>query len=215
MKTNHTLSMTAALLILTAGPAARGAAPVSITITNPGFENPALAEGDWTSDNSIIGWIQINGADIGVWNVGPADFPNGAAEGLNVAYLYVPVNGQGFGQVLSGATGLLQRSASYTLTVAVGNSASYAAFPGYQVQLLAGGTLLAQDENTLTPAEGRFVTSTVTYTYASAHSALVGQPLEIRLLSKGQNSSEEMEFDDVRLTVTVMPLTSGAVLIVR
>jgi hypothetical protein len=60
--------------------------------------------------------------------------------------------------------------------------------------------VLAQDNNTTSPGEGLFVTSTVNYTYSPAHSALVGQPLEIRLLSKGLGG-DEMEFDDVKLTL--------------
>ncbi len=180
---------------------ARGSVPVPIT--NPGFENPVQAtEGAYT--DSIIGWSVVNGGGIGVWNVETADFPAQAPEGANVAYIYSATAIQGFGQVLSDPTGLLQAGASYSLTVKVGNSASYTGFPGYQVQLLAGTTVLAQDDNSSPPGEGLFVTSTVSYTYNPAHSELVGLPLEIRLLSKGlQTGENEMEFDDVKLSATL------------
>jgi len=186
-----------ALLLLMAGSAAWGA--VAVPIVNAGFENPVLADGDYTG--YIPGWSVVNGGDIGVWNVQTVDFPTEAPEGANTAYVYGATTVQGFGQVLSGPTGLFQLDSSYSLTVKVGNSASYNGFPGYQVQLLAGGTVIAQDDNTLTVGEGGFVISTVNYTYNSTNSALVGQPLEIRLLSKGVGS-DEMEFDDVQLTAT-------------
>ena len=32
---------------------------------------------------------------------------------------------------------------------------TYAGFPGYRFQLLAGGVVLAEDDNTLAPGEGR------------------------------------------------------------
>jgi autotransporter-associated beta strand protein len=73
------------------------------------------------------------------------------------------------------------------------------------VQLLAGGTLLAEDDNTNPPAVDTFVSVTVNYSYnAGLHAALVGQPLEIRLLSKNLvGGTSEVEFDDVQLSVTL------------
>ena len=192
----------AAIALLTMAPPA-GASPVPIPITNAGFENPALADGAYT-DNVIPGWSIVAGGNIGAWNVQTADFPAQAPEGLNVAYIYSATAIQGCGQVLTNPAGLFQLGASYTLTAKVGNSASYTGFPGYQVQLLAGGTVIAQDDNTSPPGEGLFVTSTVNYTYHAAHSELAGLPLEIRLLSKGLQAGEnEMEFDDVKLTATL------------
>ena len=197
---NHCAAAAIALLTM-ATPA--GASPVPIPITNAGFENPALADGAYT-DNVIPGWSIVAGGNIGAWNVQTADFPAQAPEGLNVAYIYSATAIQGCGQVLTNPAGLFQLGASYTLTAKVGNSASYTGFPGYQVQLLAGGTVIAQDDNTSPPGEGLFVTSTVNYTYHAAHSELAGLPLEIRLLSKGLQAGEnEMEFDDVKLTATL------------
>jgi hypothetical protein len=69
------------------------------------------------------------------------------------------------------------------------------------VQLWAGGELLAE-ESSLTPAAGTFDTSVVTY-LASAGSPLLGQPLEIRLVSSGN----QINFDDVRLDAIPEPGT--------
>ena len=82
---------------------------------------------------------------------------------------------------------------------------------GYKVQLLAGGTVLAEDDSSLTPAEDTFETSTVTYVYDPADSDLVGQNLEIRLLGVSNGAySVEVNYDDVRLTADPEYLPTGA-----
>ena len=65
------------------------------------------------------------------------------------------------------------------------------------VQLLPGGTVLAEDNNTLWPDYRKWLTSTVAYTYDSADAGLVGQSLEIRLLNKGidMDAPEGAEWD--------------------
>ena len=93
----------------------------------------------------------------------------------------------------------------------MGNTAGYD-WGGYGVQIVAGGTgnapgeitggtVLAEDANSLSIAEGTFATSTVVYTYNPAHADLVGEQLQIRLLSLGGASvDEEADFDNVQLT---------------
>jgi hypothetical protein len=97
---------------------------------------------------------------------------------------------------------------------------------GYKVQLLAGGTphtpgtgddytgpvtggtLLAEDNNTLSIPQGTFKTSVVTYAYDPAQSSLLGQHLQIRLLAlPGVVGGEETEFDNVRLDAVPEPGT--------
>jgi hypothetical protein len=101
---------------------------------------------------------------------------------------------------------------TYTLTVEVGNNQLFP-WAGYKVQLLAGETILAEDDDSLTVAEETFETSTVTYTYNPAHSALLGEKLQIRLFAKlGYIESgvySEMNVDDVQLTVIPEPATMG------
>ena len=75
---------------------------------------------------------------------------------------------------------------------------------------ITGGFLLAQDYNTLTIAEDTFATSTVVYTYSAAHSAYLGQPLQIRLLclpNPAKWDDTEVEFDDVKLDAVPEPAT--------
>jgi len=80
------------------------------------------------------------------------------------------------------------------------------------VQLLAGGVVIAEDNDTLWPEYYKWATSTVEYTYNPADAALVGQPLEIRLLNlaldKDNPPADEVvgvEFDNVSLSYVPTP----------
>jgi len=116
----------------------------------------------------------------------------------------------------------LQPNTTYTLSVEVGNIASgigpppcdvagffdLDGFPGYQVQLLAGGVVVAQDNDSLHGAipEGEFRLSTVMMTTGTTHAQL-GQPLEIRLINLNlietpADPGIEVDFDDVRMNAT-------------
>jgi hypothetical protein len=122
---------------------------------------------------------------------------------------------------------VLAPNAIYTLNVQVGNIASgqgpppcdvfgffdLDGFPGYRVQLLAGGAVIAQDDNSLAGAipEGEFRLSTIRATAGAAHPQL-GLPLEVRLINLNmaqspQDPGIEVDFDDVRLT-TGCPATA-------
>jgi hypothetical protein len=183
-----------------------------VPIVNPSFEDPVLVEDDWTWLDTP-GWTQVGADGPGVWNVTTADFdPVIAPEGENVVYTenYASGVANGVGQVLSES---FAANIDYTLTAAVGNSWAYY-WSGYSVQLLAGGTVIAQDNNTWVPPNYKlWGTSTVEYTYDAAHSALVGQPLEIRLLNLGIDVDGRpgevvgVEFDAVSLNAIPEPAT--------
>jgi len=170
-------------------------------VTNGGFEDPPLAEDDFTWQN-VPGWTPIGHADdnqgVGVWNTTIVDFdPLIAPEGENVLYTEYYVGGVGgVAQILDEK---FAADTAYTLTVDVGNS-DYYYFSGYKVQVIA------EDNDTLWPASKLWATSTVAYTYNPADAALVGQPLEIRLLSLGLDKDNPddvigVEFDNVTLFI--------------
>jgi len=201
---------------------------VPITIDNPGFEDSVLADGeyDYSLDNQGWGYF-ANGGEQGSWNPGlpgtsEPGYGGNAPEGQNVGWANpggVGVPG-GLAQVLTDADATLQAGMTYMLTVEVGNTLGYP-WGGYKVQLLAGGTphtpgtgadytgpvtggtLLAEDNNSLTIREDTLETSTVTYTYdPELHSGLLREPLQIRLLSLGNvvaGDYTEADFDNVRL----------------
>lgn len=192
--------------------AAAGAGAAPLTVANPSFED--------TTGTTIFnefsfgpppGWelyqfgVDTNGG------VGPTFFVgtlNPSITGSGGAGEY------GLRQTLSAT---LQPNTVYTLQVAVINIASGTAvsgdffdlsgFPGYRVDLLAGGSVLASDNNTLAIPEGGIATSTVTFTTGSTH-LLLGQLLGIRLVNLNQDvpgSDLEVDFDLVRLDATPIP----------
>lgn len=200
----------------------------SIPINNAGFEDDFAPPGcfaiftptGWTpyDPNGVLG----GNSAVGVIDpTGTTNFPAGAPEGLNVGLIFL---GEDMGQGPVGLTQVLGASlepqTTYTLTVEVGNIASgigpppcdvfgffdLDGFPGYQVQLLAGGVLVAQDNNSLQAMipEGEFRLSTVTLITGTSHPQL-GQPLEVRLINLNlietpADPGIEVDFDDVRLT---------------
>jgi hypothetical protein len=194
-----------------------------VAIQNAGFEDPVWDDGDW--GYGVPGWDTFGpGPSSGTWNPDATGaifygYGGNAPEGQNVGWMesgwldntpddpddddFTNVDG-GLAQVL---TETLTAGMTYTLTVEVGNSFYYAWGEGYKIQLLAGGSLLAQDDSSQTPATDTFATSTVTYTYDLAHSDLLGEPLEIRLLAKPGNG--ELDVDDVRLDAVPEPATMG------
>ncbi len=154
-----------------------------------------------------------------------ANFPAGAPEGqrVGIAFNFNGSDGQGEYGFFQELSATLLPNTTYTLEVGIGNIDSatamseqffaLAGFPGYRVELLAGGVMLEQDNNSLagTIPDGQFATSTVTYTTGASHDQL-GQNLGILLVNLNQedasfpNSDLEVDFDDVRLdALTVQP----------
>ncbi len=138
---------------------------------------------------TVDGWL--NSGDSGTFNPHAAAFAAGAPEGENVAFS--SVGGPTISQVL---TATAQANTLYTLTMLVGNRLD-TPFVGYQAELWAGGTMLAQDDTSQLPADGQFLLSTVQY-FVAAGDAVAGSALEIRFRSLGLQTV----FDDVRLDAT-------------
>lgn len=195
----------------------------SIGIVNAGFEDELMDEGNYNFN--VPGWELINaGGQMGTWNPdGVAAYGGNAPEGLNVAFtsyneiqtagaetpddatddVFEDVEG-GMAQVLAET---LKVDMQYTLTVNVGNCSYYNWGQGYKIQLLAGGILLNEDDNSKAVASNTFEVSTVTFDSTGAALGLLGKNLEIRLLAKVGN--DELDVDDVQLTVVPEPATMG------
>lgn len=216
------------LLALLALPAA--AQPVAIV--NAGFEaDPDQTAPGAFVVGLPAGWSlwdplgRVDGAAdaVGVIDARPGDpfFADGVPEGMQGALVYLggPEGGEaGLQQVLATPLAAFTR---YTLTVAVGNIGSgtsapgssdgggvfydLSGFPGYRVELRAGGLLLAADANSLAASlpEGRFGHTMLSFETGAAHAAL-GQSLAIRLVNLG-GPGIEVDFDDVQLSATAVP----------
>lgn len=194
-----------------------------LVVVNPGFEADAVADGNYNDKIVPAGWTKydpqnIIGQDynsLGVLNpTGTVLYPGGAPEGSNVALIFLwreQTNDTPAGYVQQLADDL-QANTQYTLRVKVGNIApmgnvpyDLAGFPGYRVELLAGGGVLAADDDSLAPTDGTFLQSEVSFTTGDDDAAL-GMPLAIRLINLNKGGSGiEVNFDDVELLAAPAP----------
>jgi hapalindole H/12-epi-hapalindole U/12-epi-fischerindole U synthase len=216
-----------------------------ITVINPSFEDTSgeVAYNEFTF-GPLHGWQLYDPGAITHGGAGPTFFigsltPNapmfftqGAPHGqrVGIAFNYFGSGGLGEYGLQQTLAATLQPNLSYTLQVEIGNIASgtavdgtffpLAGFPDYRVDLLAGGQVLASDNNSLanTIPEGAFATSTLQFTTDNYH-PLLGQALGIRLVHLNRidplfpNSDLEIDFDNVRLsTAVVVPEPSSQLL---
>ncbi|MDB9428302.1 PEP-CTERM sorting domain-containing protein [Microcystis aeruginosa CS-555/01A07] len=145
--------------------------------TQQGFANPVVAH------NAGGSW----------YGPSPGIIPNGN----QVAWS----NGGTISQTLSAT---LQTNTIYTLGAYVGNRLG-PNFPGYNIELYAGGTLLASNSG-VTPVDGTF--QAVTASYTSGISVTPGQALEIRLTSLAR-SNAQTNFDLITLDAASIPEPSA------
>jgi hypothetical protein len=200
-----------------------------ITVVNSGFEAPNLAGVEPIVGDEVFtfetppGWELYDPSGLipaeanlatsypGVWNPSSAFYPNEAPEGKNIGAIFLnqtPGSGVvGFSQTFPDT---LQANTQYTLQVEVGNPGAdlFAGFPGYAIQLLAGDTIIAEDNNTLNIAEASFSNAVIVYN-TSNNEPNLGQPLQIRLLNTLESAGLEVNFDNVRFsTASIAEATS-------
>jgi hypothetical protein len=153
----------------------------------------------------------------GVYTFFPAGAPEGQRVGIAFNYANTATGPYGLQQTLAAT---LTPHTTFTLQVDVGNIASGTAvdgtffnlsgFPGYRVDLLAGGQVIASNLNLVSIAEGQFATVTVQLNVGATHDQL-GQQLGIRLVNlnavdpAAPSADREVDFDHVRLTATAVP----------
>jgi HpiC1 cyclase/PEP-CTERM motif len=179
-----------------------------IPIINAGFEDPDVdvaagaltcgGTGGCYTTGSFTGWtVTGSGGVFDPSKYAPAGYS--APEGDQVAYS----SGGMLSQVLSVG---LEANMVYTLDVLVGDRAD-TGFPGYEVQLLAGGNLLASvNETMFSPANGSFIDAHLEY---ASGSDFLGQLLEIRLISDGS----QINWDNIRLDPRSVPEPAALMLL--
>jgi hapalindole H/12-epi-hapalindole U/12-epi-fischerindole U synthase len=207
-----------------------------IAIVNAGFEANVITPGafvvlDPTGWNRYdpSGIINQNANSVGVIRPLPGVeyFPGGTPEGVNAALVFLANNAGTEAGLQQTLTSSLVGNTRYTLSVQIGNIASGTSlpgssdgggvfydldgFPGYRIDLMAGGVVIASDNNSignLIP-EGEFRLSTLIFNTPINHPQ-IGQNLGIRLVNLNQPGTPqapniEVDFDDVRLVATAVP----------
>ncbi|MEK6644312.1 MAG: hypothetical protein AABZ08_10415 [Planctomycetota bacterium] len=201
----------------------------SLSLVNPGFESNPVAPGCFAvllptgwSVYDPNGIQDMFGDVVGcAYADGSVYYPvGGAPEGVNVALVFlsqnVGVGPMGLTQLLAD---VLEPNTTYTLRAQIGNIASgqgpppcdvfgffnLNGFPGYRAQLLAGGVVILEDNNSLNGMipDGEFRRTTVQTTIGETHPQL-GAALEVRLINlntPGTPASPgiEVNFDDIQL----------------
>lgn len=176
---------------------------IPISIVNPGFEDPILADGARISPTFTAGWQFTGGNAIavnGVWNPSAAQAYGGIApEGQNIAF----DNGQCICTFFQTLSAVLAPNTTYTLQALVSSyrNPPFNPFPGYSISLYAGSIGLAGYLTRVTPLEGTF--SLVTATGTSDASVISGTPLTIQLSKLG--SGGEILWDQVTLDARSIP----------
>ncbi|MCV6574388.1 MAG: cadherin domain-containing protein [Cohaesibacter sp.] len=168
----------------------------SIAINNAGFEAQSIIEGHSIYRN-IDGW-DTTGQIVGLWDPNASGFGGNAAEGENTAFLMRDAT---VSQTLDET---LKPGAGYSLSVKVGDRDGVGEATGWEIRLYAGNQLLGSVDNSdFNPGDGQFIDATLSLSaeQLKAFSAHYGQALRIELFNTG--NSDEVNFDDVRLTSSV------------
>lgn len=196
----------------------------SLKISNHSFEFPVIPANSFAVSTPPPGWasygsINNNNRSVGVLDpAGSTLYAGPVPHGENVGVIFLmdnPQNQTFFANMEAGLrqtlAATLQTRRRYTLRVEVGNIANdinapfaFAGFPNYRIDLLAGAGVLASDNNSLLPGEGRFLTSTVNVNVAASN-PFAGQALGIRLVNLNNAPGIEVNWDNVRLESSPLP----------
>ncbi|MCV6600419.1 MAG: cadherin domain-containing protein, partial [Cohaesibacter sp.] len=168
----------------------------SIAIKNAGFEAQNITEGNSIYRN-IDGW-DTTGRIVGIWDPSRGSFGGNVAEGENATFL------MGDATVSQTLDETFKPGAGYSLSVQVGDLDGRNDASGWEIRLYAGNQLLGSVDNSdFNPDDGQFIDATLSLSaeQLKAFSAHYGQALRIELFNTG--NSDEVSFDNVRLTSTV------------
>ena len=189
-------------------PAPQGA----IAVQTQSFEAFGLADG-MTSTLPIPDWTYPNMPHVLPFVMNPdaltysgalgAGVPVGA-DGDEILCLENSGGDPSYGWVYQTMPTTLASRTTYQLSMAIGNRAptntrGTTSFGGYEVQLLAGNTVVATSTNVVTPAPGTFETATLIYNSSNAPSSVLGSALTLRMRMTWSTANSATDFDMVEL----------------
>ena len=191
----------------------------SIAITNFSFETDNAGGDNLFTTTAPTGWTDLGGGTKGTMNPGSSFYSDADADDGNPSggtlgdmddnQVFFNVNGgNGISQTLADS---IVVGNTYTMTVAVGDrdAGSRATFSGYDIRLLAGGSLVASTSSTVSPGDGTFTDVSFSYTAEAGDSGLLG--IELRETNGG--GGKAVDFDNVRLSFTAVPEPSSTALL--
>ena len=199
-------------------------APVPVPVANASFEEPVLADIDLAPGPGIVGGWSFAASPntfLGIFNPPEGSYPgaggNGTpsgADGANAAYLFNNGGPAEFVEATQTLAASLEAGNVYELRVAVGRflpGQPYvpSSFGGYRIELRAGSTVIADDQDAVDPPTGAFADAVAVATADALDPALLGEPLSIRLTISATDAPRSTHFDDVRLTRTPVPAVPG------
>jgi hapalindole H/12-epi-hapalindole U/12-epi-fischerindole U synthase len=212
---------------------------VNLPVANAGFESNAITSGAFAV-LTPTGWsrydpafiINNNANAVGVIrpDVPQPYFPGGAPEGAQAALVFLAGAQNAEAGLQQTLTSNLQANTRYRCSVQVGNIASGTSlpgsadgggvyynldgFPGYRIDLLAGGAVIASDSNSIaaTIPEGEFRAARFYFDVTNGHPR-IGQPLGIRVVNLKQPGTPsapniEVDFDAVVITSGEIPVAA-------
>jgi len=184
--------------------------PPGWTLYNPDNLVPPVYDGGVNSPFAT--------AVVGAWRPSAAFFST-VPEGSQIVSVYINTPGAGVVGLRKNTGVTIQPNTTYTLSAAVGSpqipdpsDPLFDGFPGYSLELLAGDTVIATDNNSITVNEKEFNDASLSYT-SSLNDPYGGQELGLRLInlnldnnSGGNgNNGREVTFDDIQLQGVAVP----------
>ena len=163
----------------------------------------------------------LDSSFTGSWKPSDVFFPD-IPEGDQIASIFLGRDSEGNSVAGQGKVGFAQTSdakiqanTTYTLSAAILNTTGkdfgfFEGFPGYELQLVAGDTVLATAQNSELIDDGEFKRDSVSFT-TSTDDNYLGEKLGVRLINLNENNGSntvdggngiEVNFDDVQLTST-------------
>jgi hypothetical protein len=171
----------------------------------------SVAGADKSTTSEPAPWVASNVNSFGSGWTSASQYTTGIPDGDIYAYANT------VGTLSQTLAATLQADTSYTLTVAVGWRADlpgfgFPTFPGYGIELWAGGTKLTSTYSTnqggtgASPTGGQWIDVIATYT---SPASVTADALQIRLIGYDIQTN----YDNVRLDGTLIPEPSAAALL--
>ena len=167
-----------------------------ILIINRGFEDPVLADNDFSY--FIPGWIVVG--DSGSFNPSAQTYPGGSvAEGNNCGYVSCCAGGRAPGSMQQTLPAYLAANTTYDLSMFVGQRLE-TAWANMRIQLLAGSVPVIDSVIDVPPARGTFERRAFQFVCPTGHPAIGGR-LQIRMVHEG-GVEHQANYDQFTLIAT-------------